>query len=51
MSKCEYWEGIYRQRDPAVFHFLTDGASRQRYVSTPWGAEQEFVYCYCRMPG
>lgn len=18
---------------------------------TPWGAEQEFVYCYCRMPG
>jgi SAM-dependent methyltransferase len=19
--------------------------------TTPWGAEQEFVYCYCRMPG
>jgi len=18
---------------------------------TPWGAEQEFVYCYCRTPG
>ena len=18
---------------------------------TPWGSEQEFVYCYCRMPG
>lgn len=93
--------------DRAVFHFLTDEASRQRYVAavrralkpnghvviatfgpsgpekcsglpvvrysaegihdefgdefrkvrgeeethhTPWGAEQEFVYCYCRMP-
>ena len=18
---------------------------------TPWGSEQEFVYCYCRLPG
>jgi hypothetical protein len=18
--------------------------------NTPWGAEQEFVYCYCRLP-
>jgi SAM-dependent methyltransferase len=94
--------------DRAVFHFLTDEGSRQRYVEavrhalkpnghivvatfgpegpercsglpvirydaegihdqfgddfrkvgsdqeihhTPWGTEQEFVYCYCRMPG
>ena len=94
--------------DRAVFHFLHDPRSRQRYVAavrhalkpnghivvatfgpagpdhcsglpvvrydaqgihgqfggefrkisscsethtTPWGSEQEFVYCYCRMPG
>lgn len=25
--------------------------SDQEVHHTPWGAEQEFVYCYCRMPG
>ena len=101
-QRFDFWH------DRAVFHFLTDDASRQRYVAavrralkpsghivvatfgpsgpeqcsglpvvrytaegihgefggqfkkvssegeihhTPWGAEQEFVYCYCRMPG
>lgn len=101
-QRFDFWH------DRAVFHFLTDDASRQRYVAavrralkpnghivvatfgpsgpeqcsglpvvrytaqeihgqfggqfkkvgsegeihhTPWGTEQEFVYCYCRMPG
>jgi SAM-dependent methyltransferase len=100
-------QGIDFWHDRAVFHFLTDAASRERYVAavrralkpnghivvatfgpegpekcsglpvvrydaeaihdqfgerfqkagsdlelhhTPWGIEQEFVYCYCRMP-
>jgi SAM-dependent methyltransferase len=25
-------------------------ASAMEIHTTPWGAEQEFVYCYCRMP-
>lgn len=25
--------------------------SDEEIHQTPWGAEQEFVYCYCRMPG
>ena len=101
-QRYEFWH------DRAVFHFLGEGDSRQRYVAavrralkpnghivvatfgpsgpeqcsglpvmrysaegihaqfggefrkvasssevhlTPWGSEQEFVYCYCRMPG
>lgn len=26
-------------------------ASATETHTTPWGTEQEFVYCYCRMPG
>src|SRR5215471_20466317 len=26
-------------------------ASTTEHHVTPWGSEQEFVYCYCRMPG
>ncbi len=26
-------------------------ASATELHTTPWGTEQEFVYCYCRMPG
>lgn len=26
-------------------------ASSTEQHATPWGTEQEFVYCYCRMPG
>lgn len=30
--------------------FAAVGDSREMH-STPWGSEQEFVYCYCRVPG
>jgi len=30
--------------------FRKIGSEREIHT-TPWGAEQEFVYCYCRMPG
>jgi SAM-dependent methyltransferase len=26
-------------------------ASNTEIHTTPWGSEQEFVYCYCRLPG
>jgi SAM-dependent methyltransferase len=30
---------------------FTKVGSETEIHQTPWGAEQEFVYCYCRMPG
>jgi ubiquinone/menaquinone biosynthesis C-methylase UbiE len=30
--------------------FRKAGSESEVHV-TPWGSEQEFVYCYCRMPG
>jgi SAM-dependent methyltransferase len=40
-------EGIHQQFGG---EFLKVGSSTESHF-TPWGAEQEFVYCYCRMPG
>jgi SAM-dependent methyltransferase len=31
-------------------HFARLSSATETHV-TPWGAEQEFIYCYCRMPG
>jgi SAM-dependent methyltransferase len=31
-------------------HFASLASATETHV-TPWGAEQEFIYCYCRMPG
>lgn len=39
-------ESLHAEFGPA---FRKVGAFEERHV-TPWGAEQEFVYCYCRMP-
>ena len=30
--------------------FARLASATERHV-TPWGTEQEFIYCYCRMPG
>lgn len=40
-------EGIHDQFGD---EFQKIGSEREMHT-TPWGAEQEFVYCYCRMPG
>ena len=40
-------EGIH---DEFGNEFLKTGSEREVH-KTPWGSEQEFVYCYCRMPG
>jgi SAM-dependent methyltransferase len=40
-------EGIHDQFGD---EFRQAGSDREVH-STPWGTEQEFVYCYCRMPG
>ena len=40
-------EGIHDQFGGEFRHA---GSDREVH-STPWGTEQEFVYCYCRMPG
>jgi SAM-dependent methyltransferase len=40
-------EGIHEQFGN---EFRKVGASTEIH-HTPWGSEQEFVYCYCRMPG
>jgi SAM-dependent methyltransferase len=40
-------EGIHDQFGD---EFRKVGSSSEIH-KTPWGAEQEFVYCYCRMPG
>jgi len=40
-------EGIHGQFGN---EFRKVGSSREIH-KTPWGDEQEFVYCYCRMPG
>ena len=40
-------EGIH---DQFGNEFRKIGSERETH-ETPWGAEQEFVYCYCRMPG
>ena len=39
-------EGIHGQFGN---EFVRVGSKRETHV-TPWGAEQEFVYCHCRMP-
>ena len=39
-------DGIYSQFGS---EFRRVGSSEEIH-QTPWGAEQEFVYCYCRMP-
>lgn len=40
-------EGIH---DQFGNEFRKVGSDREVH-RTPWGTEQEFVYCYCRMPG
>lgn len=40
-------EGIHAQFGD---EFRKIGADHEVHT-TPWGSEQEFVYCYCRMPG
>lgn len=40
-------EGIH---DQFGNEFRRVGSDREVH-HTPWGTEQEFVYCYCRMPG
>jgi SAM-dependent methyltransferase len=40
-------EGIHDQFGDDFRKVGTD----QEIHHTPWGTEQEFVYCYCRMPG
>jgi ubiquinone/menaquinone biosynthesis C-methylase UbiE len=40
-------EGIHEQFGDA-FRKVGDTSEVHR---TPWGTEQEFVYCYCRLPG
>ncbi|MBI1796368.1 MAG: class I SAM-dependent methyltransferase [Candidatus Eisenbacteria bacterium] len=40
-------EGIH---DEFGERFRRIGDASETHV-TPWGSEQEFVYCYCRMPG
>ena len=40
-------EGIHEQFGG---EFLKAGSCSEAHM-TPWGSEQEFVYCYCRMPG
>ena len=40
-------EGIH---DQFGSEFQKAGSDREVH-RTPWGTEQEFVYCYCRMPG
>lgn len=40
-------EGIH---DQFGNEFRKVGSEREIH-KTPWGTEQEFVYCYCRMPG
>jgi ubiquinone/menaquinone biosynthesis C-methylase UbiE len=40
-------EGIHRQFGA---EFRKVGSDEETH-HTPWGTEQEFVYCYCRMPG
>jgi SAM-dependent methyltransferase len=40
-------EGIHEQFGN---EFQNVGGSSETH-QTPWGTEQEFVYCYCRMPG
>ncbi|HET9252113.1 MAG TPA: class I SAM-dependent methyltransferase [Candidatus Eisenbacteria bacterium] len=40
-------EGIHGQFGD---EFRKVGSDREVHT-TPWGTEQEFVYCYCRMPG
>jgi hypothetical protein len=30
--------------------FQKVGSESENHI-TPWGGEQEFVYCYCRLPG
>ena len=32
-------------------HIFQKVGSSSEIHKTPWGKEQEFVYCYCRMPG
>ena len=40
-------EGIHEQFGKP---FTVVGRDQETH-RTPWGSEQEFVYCYCRMPG
>src|SRR5262245_4395321 len=40
-------EGIHEQFGD---EFSRVGSDAELHT-TPWGSEQEFVYCYCRMPG
>jgi ubiquinone/menaquinone biosynthesis C-methylase UbiE len=40
-------EGIHGQFGD---EFQKVGGDEELHL-TPWGSEQEFVYCYCRMPG
>jgi SAM-dependent methyltransferase len=40
-------EGIHHQFGET---FRKVGSAEEVH-QTPWGSEQEFVYCYCRMPG
>jgi SAM-dependent methyltransferase len=40
-------DGVHREFGD---QFRKTGSASEIHV-TPWGSEQEFVYCYCRLPG
>ena len=53
-EKCSGLEVLHFTPEALHAEFGSDFArlaSATEIHTTPWGAEQEFVYCYCRMPG